>query len=90
MKTLSVSSAKAQLNDLVEQAVSTQEHITITRNGSPAAVMVSVDEWESVQETLYWLSQPGIQEDLAAARRDYAEGRTLSGDELRARLGMAR
>ncbi|MGO4589617.1 hypothetical protein [Paenarthrobacter sp. 2TAF44] len=44
---------------------------------------MSADDPESVQETLHWLSQPGIREDLAQARRDIADGNTISGDDLR-------
>lgn len=88
MQTLSVSAAKARLNELVEDTATTHEHVTITRNGSPAAVMVSADEWESIQETLFWLSQPGIREDLAEADRAYAAGETTGGDELRQRFGL--
>lgn len=88
MKTLSVSAAKAKLNDLVESAVTTHEQFTITKNGSPATVMVAADEWESMQETLFWLSLPGIREDLAEAEAEHAAGGTTSGDDLRRRYGL--
>jgi antitoxin YefM len=88
VQTLSISKAKDRLNELVDEAAKTHEHITITKNGSPAAMLVSFDEWESLQETLFWLSQPGILEDLAQSRRDYEEGNTLGEAEVRARLGM--
>jgi len=29
----------------------TRDQVTITKNGAPAAVLVGVDEWESLQET---------------------------------------
>ncbi|MDR2974360.1 MAG: type II toxin-antitoxin system Phd/YefM family antitoxin [Propionibacteriaceae bacterium] len=41
------SSAKGQLSALVESASTTSEEIAITVNGTPAATLVSVDEWES-------------------------------------------
>ncbi|MGO4250430.1 hypothetical protein AB4Y87_24835 [Paenarthrobacter sp. RAF54_2] len=49
---------------------------------------MSADDPESVQETLHWLSQPGIREDLAQARRDIADGNTISGDDLRREFGL--
>jgi len=52
MKTLSVSEAKMKLSGLVETVVSTDEEIVITRNGSPAAVLISPDEFESLKETV--------------------------------------
>lgn len=62
--------------------------VRITKNGAPAAVLVGADEWESMRETLFWLSQPGIAESVAAAEADIAAGRTCGEDEVRARLGV--
>jgi len=38
--------------------------------------MVSADEWESLQETLFWLSQPGIHQSLAEAQDGISAGPT--------------
>ena len=51
MKTLSLSEAKMKLSALVESVKTTDEEVIITKNGSPAAVLVSLDEYESWQET---------------------------------------
>lgn len=51
MKTLPLSEVKTKLSKLVDQVVSTDEAITITKNGRPAAVLVSSDEFESWKET---------------------------------------
>lgn len=88
MKTMSISAAKAKLNELVDDAARTHEHVTLTKNGSPAAVMISADEWESIQDTLFWQSQPGIREDLAQAGQDIAAGNTVSAQGLRDRYGL--
>jgi len=52
LKTLSLSEAKAKLSGLVKVVADTDEEIVITRNGSPAAVLVSPEEYESWKETL--------------------------------------
>lgn len=88
MQTLPISKVKDRLNELVDAASTTHEQITITKNGSPAAVLVGADEWESIQETLFWLSQPGIHESLAEARADVAAGRTYTEEQVRAELGV--
>lgn len=88
MKILSISAAKAKLNELVDDTVRTHEHVTLTKNGSPSVVMVSAEEWEAIQETMFWQAQPGIREDLAEAERDIATGNTISGAEVRARHGL--
>jgi len=52
MKTLSLSEAKMKLSSLVKAVGTTDEEIVITRNGSPAAVLISPDEFESLKETV--------------------------------------
>ena len=52
MKTLSLSEAKMKLSSLVETVSATDEAVVITKNGSPAAVLVSPDEFESWKETI--------------------------------------
>lgn len=51
MKTLSLSEAKAKLSRLVESVERRGAEIVITRNGRPAAVLVSPDEYDSWKET---------------------------------------
>ena len=52
MKTVSLSEAKAKLSGLVEDVERRDEEVVITRNGRPAAVLVSPDEYDSWKETL--------------------------------------
>ena len=88
MLTISLSDLKAHLSENVVRAQVEHEQYTITRNVRPAAVMISADEWESTQETLFWLSQPGILDDIAESEREYVEGRTSDEAQVRARLGL--
>ncbi len=52
MKTLSLSEVKMKLSSLVEAVRATDEEIVITKNGYPAAVLVSPDEFDGWQETI--------------------------------------
>lgn len=88
MKTVPLAEAKDKLSGLVEEAESTHEIITITRHGRAAAVLMSADDLESLHETLYWLSKPGIREAVDAAEREFAAGETTSGENLRAEFGL--
>ncbi len=88
MKTVPLSEAKDKLSALIEEAERTHEMVSITRHGRPAVVLVAADDLESLQETLIWLSQPGIRDDLAAAEEDIKAGFTVGSDELRAELGL--
>ncbi|MHB8275030.1 MAG: type II toxin-antitoxin system Phd/YefM family antitoxin [Dermatophilaceae bacterium] len=88
MQTLPISKVKDTLNELVESAAVTREQVTITKNGSPAAVLIGVDEWESIQESLFWLSQPGIRESITQAEADVEAGRVFSEEQIRAELNV--
>lgn len=88
METTSLSDLKSHLSEFADRAEREHEQFTITRNGRPAVVLISADEWESLQETLFWLSQPGIHEDLAEAEADIAAGRTFDESQVRRSLGL--
>lgn len=88
MKIVPLSEAKDTLSRLVEDVDRTHDIVTITRHGRAAAVLMSADDLESLHETLYWLSQPGIREDVAEARSAREDGDTVSTDELREQLGL--
>lgn len=87
---LPISRLKDRLNEYVDAVQLTREQITITKNGAPAAVLIGVDEWESIQETLHWLSQPGILESIKASEDDIAAGRTYGEDEIRSLFDVPR
>ena len=92
MQTVPISRVKDKLNEYVDSVAITRDQVTITKNGSPAAVLIGVDEWESIQETLFWLSQPGIRETIAEAEAeaeaDVAAGRTQGEYAIRAEFGL--
>ncbi len=63
MTTLTASKARARLYKLLDQAASSHEPIQITGKRANA-VLVSEDDWRSIQETLYLLSIPGMRESI--------------------------
>lgn len=88
MTTVPLSEAKDKLSALVESAETTHDIVTITRHGREAAVLMAKSDLDSLHETIFWLSQPGAREDLAAARRELAAGRTVTAHDLRAEFGL--
>jgi antitoxin YefM len=73
VRTVPLSEAKDKLSALVEEADKTHVVIQITRHGHPSAVLMSAADLESLQESIHWLSRPGIREDLDHPRRDIAD-----------------
>ena len=64
MKTLSLSEAKMKLSRLVADVRTMDEEVVITKNGSPAAVLVSPDEFESLKETLAVRSDAELMKEI--------------------------
>ncbi|MEY4980900.1 MAG: hypothetical protein RL174_238 [Actinomycetota bacterium] len=58
MEFLSVAEARANLASVLDEISESKNHRVITRNGQPAAVLMSIDQYESMVETLEILSDP--------------------------------
>jgi prevent-host-death family protein len=69
MKTLPLSEAKARFSQLIDEVVSRDEKITITRNGKPVAVLVSPDELESWKETIAVSSDADFMKEIRRGLR---------------------
>jgi len=81
MKTLSLSEVKMKLSSLVDLVQSTDEEVVVTKNGRPAAVIISPDEFESWKETIAIRSDAElmteIQKGLAALKNKKTKLYTL-------------
>ena len=88
METLPLADVKNRLSEVVDRIARQNDRVTITRNGRPAAVLMSPDDLESLEETLSVLSDP---REVAALRRglaDLAAGRAVTLKKLQAELGL--
>ena len=66
-----VTHAKAMLLDLIRKIKDTDDTIAITRNGIPEAVLLSVDKYQGLLETLEILSDP---ETIISLRKSIRQG----------------
>lgn len=84
MRTLSLSEAKMKLSSLVEAVSSTDEEVVITKNGSPAAVLVSPDEFESLKETAAVRSDASLMSEIKKGLKSLKDkkARLYTLDEL--------
>ena len=82
-QTMTVTDAKARLSELVAMVERTQEHVDITRNGEPAAVLLSHAELEAMRETIAVLSDARLVEDIRQGEADIAAGHTVNAEDLR-------
>jgi prevent-host-death family protein len=85
-ETLPLAQVKSRFSEMVDRVEHTQDRIVVTRNGRPAAVMISPDELTSLEDTLELLSDPEAMRELHEAHQAVTEGDYITGDELRARF----
>ena len=81
--------ARARLTELLDDVETRHEHVVITRNGRPAAVVVSPDEWEALEETVEVLQDEELLAALRESQEDVEAGRLFSLDEVKRELGLA-
>lgn len=58
MQVVTYSNARSQLKNIIEQVAEHHEEYVLTRKNGKPVVMISLDEWNSIQETLHLLSSP--------------------------------
>lgn len=75
MTTFSYTNARNNLASVMKKATDDREPITITRNGHEPVVVLSMDEFESMEETLHLLSSPANAERLRQGLADFEAGK---------------
>ena len=80
---LPLADVKNRLSEVVDLVEREHGRIVITKHGRPAAVVMSIEDLESLEETLATLSSPPLAADIRTAETERAHGRTkrLSKDE---------
>ena len=89
-KIVPVRELRKNLSQLIDEVNDHNDYVVVTRNGVPTAALVSIDQYEALEETAEILSDPGalaaIEEGLAEAER----GETITFAELRDELDQLR
>lgn len=63
MQTLTATEARTNLYRLIDRVAESHQPIVISGKLA-SAILISADDWESIQETLYLLSIPGMRESI--------------------------
>lgn len=63
MATLTATEARANLYRLIDETASSHQPLLISGKRN-SAVLVSQEDWEAIQETLFLLSVPGMRESI--------------------------
>ncbi len=76
-ETVAFTEAKAHLSELVDRTSREHERFIVTRNGVPAAVLLSPDDLESLEETVDILEDKALLGSIRKSRREASEGKRL-------------
>ncbi len=82
MPTVTLSDAKTHLARLLTEVERLGEQIVITRSGRPAGVLISVDEYEGLMETLEILADPEMAAAVQRGLEEAERGDTVRHEEL--------
>jgi prevent-host-death family protein len=82
MTSLPLAEVKAHLSELVGRVSNEHERLTVTVHGRPSAVLLAVEDLESLEETIAVLSNADALRDLAEAEAEIARGEGESAEQL--------
>ena len=77
-----ISKAKADLLDIIRRLENVDDAVAVTKNGVPAAVILSVRKYEGLLETLDILSDEKTMRSLRTSMRQARRGKWLKYDEV--------
>jgi antitoxin YefM len=90
-ETLPLATVKAHFSEIVDRVARQQDRVIVTRNGRPAAVLVSTDDLESLEETLAIMSDKSLTTQIRASEKAIAAGEAgVELDALRTDLERRR
>jgi antitoxin YefM len=86
MNILPLNEVKTRFSAIADEVAATHDRVIVTRNGRPHVMVISVDDFESLQMTRELLAEPGAVHDILTADQEVAAGEYHTLDELRAAL----
>ncbi|MCW2702274.1 MAG: Prevent-host-death protein putative antitoxin of system [Blastococcus sp.] len=90
MSIQSLASVKAHFSHVIDEVAGTHERVTVTKNGSPVAVILAVEDYESLVETLEILSDPKATAEIREAESQMNDGEVYDEADVRAALAARR
>ncbi len=88
--TLPLATVKDRFSEIVDRVNREHNRVVVTRNGVPTAVLMSLEEIESLDETLAYLSDSNDMDAIRESIKDVEEGRVevLTEKDARARWNV--
>lgn len=77
MKTLSSTEQRANLSSVMERVNDDHEPVIVTRAKGKPVVMISLEDWSAMDETVYLLASPAPRASLEQAMADGQSGKRI-------------
>ena len=90
MTTQSLAAVKAHFSQVIDEVNGTHERVVVTKNGSPVAVILAVDDYESLMETLEILSDRSAVTEIRESERQMSQGEAFDEEQVRTALANRR
>ncbi len=87
-RTITLKELRPRLPKVIEEIDSRMDRFIVTKRGKPAALMMSIDDYESMLETLSVCTDRKLVKRLKAAEREVKSGKGRSLDEIEKELGL--
>jgi antitoxin YefM len=89
-KTVPVREFRTHLSAFLSDVADRRDHVLVTRNGKPAAVLVPIDEYDALEETAEVLSDSQTLDAIEAGLAEVSRGEIVTLEDLRAELAQRR
>ncbi len=86
VNTITLKELSPELSQVIKAIDENQARYVVTNRGKPVVVMMSMDEYEGLAETVEILSDEETMKRIRTAEKGIAKGNTISAEELRIRL----
>lgn len=80
MRVVNFSEARNHFKSVVDQVIDDADYTVITRRDAPDAVMMSLDTFNSLMETVHLLRSPANAAHLAQSIAQYRQGKVTQQD----------
>lgn len=80
--TLSITEARNNFFKITDRVQKSGDVFTLTERGRPKVVIMSVDEFDSWQETLEIMSDSELMTDIKDAKKDFKKGDYITLEEV--------
>lgn len=86
VNTISLKELRPGLPNVIKSIDEKLDRYIITKRGQPVVVMMSIDDYEGLMETLEIMSDQDLVKSIKQGEKDIAEGRTIPFEELKKKL----